>query len=264
MKHNNNNLRRMEYEANNNLLDYEGDMGDLALMDSYLGDDDDMLDFGGINLNFATEIGRGRVFNITLTNTAVATRFAFISPGLVYVPGSELDGVIRTGAFSDRDGNAGLSGAGSPQSIEFLLSFFYGNPTRFGGFKISSDTVSGIEQIYSLIPESPFRTLESDEFILSSYTDENNFKDKVVTVPRDFQMDNQSKFLVVIPASTIITITLFGGSVLNAALALDKKASVAKRNIASIGAGNAGRIATRKRRLREGSLRGGAMRRMRG
>jgi len=214
--------------AENRLSNFEGNPQDLAILEGYTGRGDAMVDFGGINASFANEINQGRIYTVTLVNANAATRYALLAPGIIYVPGYELNGIIRTGAFNDTGGNAGLTGSASPQVIERFLAFCHRNPNRFGGFKITSTVATQIDQNITFTPQSPYKSLESYELALAAYQDENTYKDKVVTVPFEFSIDDQFQILLPVVGSSTCTITFFGGAILNTSYALAQKASLGK------------------------------------
>lgn len=200
---------------------YEGDE------DRYEGDEDryegDENSFSGLSKLLQKDGGLDKVFSVTITNTNPSTRTALITPGYTYVPfGTNVPGTIQTGAFNDTAGLAGLTGSSTTNhSIEEFLSFINHNPTKLVVMKISSTLAQGIEQNIIIRKLSPFKDLESKNLPMSSYTDENTFRDKVVTIPmQGSQLDNQTQIQIPIVGSSSMSIAIFCGHTLNTAGAL--------------------------------------------
>lgn len=236
--------------ASNTMTNYDG--GDDLV--NYSGDGDDLVDFGGIENTFATEIHKGRLMTITLVNTATLTRTAYVGGvGLVYVKGSEASGQAKTGAFNDTSAAAGLVGSASPTTIEKFQAWVQKNPTRFGGFKVKSTGATQIDQVITYARETPFSSTNEDaeDIFLASYADEDSYNDKIVTVPRPIQLDNRTLFTVPVIASSTLTLTFFGGAAIDLSKTLEKKYAKAKATITRVGVNNVKRQGViRKNKLR--------------
>lgn len=207
------------YEGENNYED-----------DNYDGYDDDQLDFGGQAVDFATEIATDRVFTCSFVNASGATRKVLLSPS--YRPslaaGNILGAPMKEGTIVDNAG-ALLTGAGSPYSIDDFVAFFTKNATRVLAIKIQSTNEDQMAQQIVITPKSPFRALESQTVLLSSYTSEYATNNKMVTVRRPFQLDDQNEVSLDIPVGTT-TVSFYCGALINNALTLSKKAARAGKH----------------------------------
>lgn len=210
-----------------NLQEINDQMDDLSNYDgddanTYTGFGDDLVDFGGNGVDFANEIGTDRVYSMTITNTTGATQTVILCPS--YVP-SNAAAVIRDGVII-----ANLSAVGAPKTIANFLGFIAQNPTSVVAFRVSTDNTQMLYQTITLTRKSPFRDLESEYIPLGSFTTEFATNDKMVTVRRPFQMDNQTELSVTIPTATNVTFTFYCGAVLNTSKALNNKSKRAGRN----------------------------------
>lgn len=236
------NIEQLEQEAAARLSSFEGEYEGYEGYDGY---NDPFVDFAGIEDTFASEISSGRLFTMTIVNANASTRYAYLCPGYGYDPNNinlGVDfastsrkplpvGVVNDGAFLDANGDSGLTGSGSPKTIQQFLRFIQYNPLRVLGFKIQSTVTTQIQQVMTVQAQSPFRTLESQNITLGSYQDENTYQNNIVTVPEVLDFNDQNQILLPIVGSSTLTITLFGGAILNTASALNKKAAKAGKNI---------------------------------
>jgi hypothetical protein len=197
----------------------------------YFGQSDDMLDFAGAAGSFADPISKGKIFTITLTNTAVAARTALICPGLVENP----TGLIKDGAFNDIAGAAGLSGAGSPGLIADLNAFIQKFPSLIAGFKISCSDAQQFEQNLILQKISPFQTHTSKNINVSIHANEANPNTKLITVAEPFFLDAQTKLSYQILPGASVSLGLIFATSLNTSQALRNKTAKAKKTIVSMG-----------------------------
>lgn len=216
MKNKNLTLHELEQISKDRLVHYEGDGR------HYEGDQKTM--FNGNDLvSFDPGIGgiNGGKAILTLTNANTAERTAVLCPGIL----SSVAGKIATGAFNDAGGNAGLTGAMSPKSIELFLEFIRRNPTQLLQMKVQSTEATQVEKMITYQRQSPFRDLTSEYIYLSLHQDENTFKDKVVTVPTlqyGLNFDDQTYISFPVVGSSTCTITLQFGPIANLARFLDK------------------------------------------
>lgn len=200
---------------------YEGDEGNM-----YTGYQDDFIDFGGKDLDFASEIATDRVFTYTITNATAGTLTALLCPS--YSPNTP------AGTYPIVEGVmvANFSASGSPKTITNFLAFINVNPTSIIAMKIVSNVSAQLAAVMNIVRKSPFRDLETEQIVLGSYTSEINNNDKMVTVRRPFQMDNQTEISLPIPAGATTSITFYCGAVLNTARALNNKSNRAGRSTA--------------------------------
>ncbi len=166
-----------------------------------------------------------QTYQLTLTNAALATRNALLSPGIL----SNAAGLIATGAFNDTNGDAGLSGAGSPRPINFFNAFTYQNPFVLYGMKIQSTDATQIDQVIGFTPQSPFnRSLQSQDIPIGLYNNQDSQQDKTAFVdlsPYAIILGNQTELLLPVVASSTCTLILFVGPVVNLSAILDAKMS---------------------------------------
>jgi hypothetical protein len=225
-----------DYEEFEGYDEFEG-FDDYEDYEDYVGYNDDFVDFGGFNTSFANAGDSGRLFVMTITNTDVAAAHScYIAPGLLYTPGGNINGVVKDGAFNDVNGAAGLTGAGSPKSIDTFFAFLQHNPIHIMGFKVEGSIAAQVAQIVVVTEQSPFKDLQSKPINLGSYQNENTFRDKIVTVPtKNLILSNQVQMLIPIPAGCTTTITLLVGGILNTSYALQQKGHRAASTIARVG-----------------------------
>lgn len=208
--------------------DFEGDY--------YTGENDDFVDFGGYNKSFANAGDSGRIFVMTIANTATDARNVYLMPGYTYYPGKTGNGIVVDGAFNDAAGGTGCTGSGSPKTILDFYAFLQHCPTHIGGIKIEGSVAAQVSQQLKIEHLSPFKTLEEKIINLGSYQNENTYRDKIVTIPTpDLVLSNQVKITLTIPASCTTTITFLAGGILNPSHAMQQKVSRAKSTIAKVG-----------------------------
>jgi hypothetical protein len=229
------NLQRIQQLADDDFMTpYEGD-GAVT----YTGYGDDMVDFGGDNIqgHFGKEIISQRRFTVTLVNTCLTEKQALLCPSYdpTFPAGNVQGAPIRDGIVVT-DGATTLTAAGSPKSIANLLAFATFNPMRLIGMKVVSNVQDQLAKQMTIRRKSPFSTLQ-DQFIdLASYTSEMANNDKMVTVRGlNYQFDNQTEIILPVAASDgvtnpRVTVTLYFGAVLNTASALNKKSDKAGNN----------------------------------
>ncbi|ADY51450.1 hypothetical protein Pedsa_0878 [Pseudopedobacter saltans DSM 12145] len=214
----------LENEANQ-LSNFGGGIG-------YVGHGDDFLEFAGSAASFADAGSEAKPFIVSLTNSGAAARTVLLSPGLI----ADAVGLMKTGAFNDKSGAAGLSGAsGSPGTIEEFNAFIRHFPSLISGFKIASDNVAQMDQSITIVKRSPFKQHASLVIATGTYASEGNFNTKILTVPRPFFMDCQTAIEYIVLPGTSVTLTLMVGTSLNIAKALREKTQRAKQTIAQVG-----------------------------
>jgi hypothetical protein len=212
-----------EMVTNNNFSAFDGEED----FSGYTGSGDPFMEFaGGPADSFADAVENKRVFKITLVNANAATRTAYLFGGY-----AAPTGLIATGAFNDKNGDAGLTGSSSPGTIAHFLEYIDRNPTLILGMKVKSTLASQLDESLTLQDLSPFITLPSREIYLSAYVDEKNYNDKIATVTESFYASNQTQVQIPVVGSSTVTITLYCGPSLNTYKALQNKTEKAKYNI---------------------------------
>lgn len=227
--------RKLEREASARLSSYDGEGYEGGFPMNYEGPDsyEGLENYAGINNIFAGEIDKRTIYVVSIVNVAVATRTFNLIPGpRDGAAGAFPAGTMATGAFNDTGGNAGLSGAGQPQSIEQFLYFIQNNPLKIYGFKIDSDVTAQLAQAVTIRGYSPFKSdpIHTDVVFPSTFTDENVYKDKTVTVKRAIDGNSQTRVSIPVVASSTLTLTLFIGPIYNNAKTLNKKVGTAARH----------------------------------
>lgn len=211
--------------SNGHLTNYEGDMRN----NDYTGYGDHLVDFGGAKLDFGTELGSNRIFAITIVNASASSATVLLNPSYSPQTGARV-ATAAEGQMIATDGTGTVSGSGSPSTITNFLAFVKANPTRVLGIKISSTNDAQLAVTMTISRKSPFRNLESELIPLSLYTSEYANNSKMITVRREFQLDDQTEVAVPVPAGTTTTFILVCGAVLNTSAALNTKAQLASTN----------------------------------
>jgi hypothetical protein len=223
----------LERFAAENFSSFEGDAN------FYTGEGDDMMDFGGPNRSFANETQTGRIFVINLNNALATNETVVLLPGYTWKPGDSgnnwlVDGAIKT------EGQNSLVGTGSPKTIKEFLSFIMKCPTNIAAIRISSNnSTTQIEQQMTKRELSPFKDLESSIIDLGAYTNEQTYRDKMVTVPTPGLVAGPETYLdLPVIASSICTVTFFCGGVISQSSALRKKRDKAASTFSAVGLNN--------------------------
>jgi hypothetical protein len=224
--------REIEAAAEHYLNSFDG--GDMSNFDGgdqdLLGYDDDFLEFDGSATSFANEVATGRRFTVTIDNTqggGEAAHAASTDKSVILVPSfNPQGGTVLT------DGTVSISGqavfvTGIPESLVSLQKWIQDNPVRCLGLKIESTNILQMGKFLTIAPKSPFRKLESENIYIQDYKTENQYNDKIATIMRPFQLDNQTDLILNVSKNAVTTVTLYFGAALNTAKALRKKANLA-------------------------------------
>ena len=221
--------------ANDNFSSFEGES-------YYTGEGDQWLDFGGPNTSFATEHSAGRVFLVNIKNDLNTTENVILFPGYTWYPGATGNNWLIDGAIKTVDTKT-LSATGSPKTIKELLSFIMKNPTNLNAIRISSSDATQVQQQMVYKELSPFKDLQSRIIDLGTFTNENTYRDKIVTVPTPgIIASNEVELSIPIIAGSTCSITFFFGGVLSASVAMKNKRSQAASTFAKVGIGNVQRL----------------------
>ena len=173
--------------------------------------------------------GKKRIFQFTVTNATGVDKDFYLADGLdVGAVGT----ILANNPALVPIGGVGVIGvAGKLKDLKFLRNFFRSNPTRVLGIKIASDVSLQIETNISIETQSPFHNaLKSRQIVLADYQNEHTFRDKVVTVPEQFQLDDKTQVRMTVVANSSMTVTLYMGAVLNPSKALHKMAAKSPQN----------------------------------
>lgn len=217
-------LQRINQMVDNGMSSFQGS-GINSSDGYYTGFADDFVDFGGQGLDFARSVAANRQFIITISNQTGADKTIVLFEAYyaaAYATGTLLaaDGTIATS----------LTGTGSPSTIAEMHAWVMANPTHVPVLRVSSTLSSQLQQTLYIRRKSPFKTLQDDFIAIGAYVSEANNNDKLVTVQRPFQLDNQTQVSIIIPSTAVTTFTFYCGAVLNTAAALNGKFNAAAQN----------------------------------
>lgn len=225
------------FDGNPDLVNYDGVSDE---WDDFSGPNLSLVDFDGAQPDesgafFPQELQQGRskkrIFQFTVSNTGLVDRDFFLNEGL---DTGAVGTILADNAALVPIGGAGtIAVAGKLKNLKYLRAFFRQNPTRILGFKIASTDALQIETNVSIETESPFHAaLKSRQIVLADYQNEHTYRDKVVTVPEQFQLDEKTKVRMTVVANSSMTVTLYVGAVFNASKALHKLAAQASPGVA--------------------------------
>lgn len=229
---------------------YEGNMPQQyegVMPNFYTGFGDQSVDFDGDeSTTFADEerLAEGHQFVFTVDNSgsaSVARRIAlcpaYFTPDMLDFmtdnKGNPIDAIIKEGVvIGDPATNDALTVESENKTIDELLRFILFNPTRFIGAKLQCNSNNQYGQSWNIRQCSPFRNLQDKTITPDTYKNSNQFDQTRVEIPLDnFQFDDQTLVSWNILPQSRVTITLYGGAILNAAKELNKKASSARANL---------------------------------
>lgn len=221
------NIARVNNAASQMYKNYEGDRRGQR----YVGFGDEFVDLGNKAQDFGQEMATGRVFAITIANGSGAQqKVYFVTPNPSFVP-TDATRIIRDGAIPTGAAIATLIGSGSPDTIASWLAFMQNNPSRSVGFQVSSTSAAQLGVIMNIVPRSPYSNLQNELIPLGAFRNEYAFNDKILTMRKQIQFDNQTEISVDIPAGATTTFTFYMGAILNTAKALNDKAMIANANL---------------------------------
>ncbi|MDR1172981.1 MAG: hypothetical protein LBL24_11065 [Bacteroidales bacterium] len=229
---------------------YDGSMPDSyegVMPRYYIGFGDQSIDFDGDeSTTFADEerLAEGHQFVFTIDNTgsaAVSRRLALcpayfsdtILDQMTDNKGNAIDAIIKEGIVIGKaaDNNA-LTVESENKTIDELLRFVLFNPTRFIGAKLQCNSNNQFGQSLNIRHCSPFRNLQDKTITPDTYKNSSQFDQTRVEIPLDnFQFDDQTLISWNILPQSRVTVTLYGGAILNKAKELNKKASSARANL---------------------------------
>ena len=206
------------------IVDYDGNQYAFN-DDAYTGIDDDDVDFGGENLDFATELAALRSFTVVVNNDGNTSERIGFGAALKAIAGTNQlqEGIVA--------GRATLTCTGSPDSYDFFKDFLRVNPCRLVALKITSSRASQLSQSLIVTHVSPFETLGSKPMSFQSFTSERSYNERMLTLKNlNMQLDNQTTIATDIPAKTETTFTLYIGAIYNIAKGLNSRANRSKKS----------------------------------
>ncbi len=217
---------QLALEAMQNLSNYEGsDIG-------YDGTQDDLLDFEGLH-SFASEIEQSRVYQFSVRNNGPSPAKVYINKGYTMWGSGGLAGQIIDGSFGSANeppyATMSCFGTGITSTLGDFRAFFFFNPVRVVGMKISAPQAQIENMALKFKIASPFKDLGEKVIYPSTFVNEQTWKDNIVTVPIQFDLNNQMVIHTTINPNTTVTFTMVIGGILNTSAALERKASKAQR-----------------------------------
>lgn len=208
------------FDGNDQRDDFVDFMGQ-GSFDYYDGEGDDFVDFAGnkVAFNNQNQRDKDRRFKVTITNGNNTDEVFKLASGL----GSTAGLPLADGAFNSVGANA-LSIAGVPTNWQYFLNFYKSNPVQIQALFIESDKEAQLSTTIDIKRHTPFRaSLQSTDIDLSGFSNEMTIQTKKVTVDAEILFDHQQEITMTIVANSTMTITFYGGAVLNSAKALAKK-----------------------------------------
>jgi hypothetical protein len=191
-------------------------------------DQDDLMHFAGSATNFAQALQNLRPYEINLTNNGAAACTALLCAGLIRAAA----GLIKTGAFTDINGLAGLSGqSNSSGSIELFTAYIDKKPTLISGVKLTSSNINQLSSAMIIKSESPFEGKGEKVITTGAYQSENAQNEKILTIQEAFYMDDETRITYTVLPGASVNIMFFIGASVNQAKGLRKKAAKAKSQL---------------------------------
>lgn len=196
--------------------------------DAYTGIDDDDVDFGGENLDFASELGALRSFTVVVNNDGNQSERISFGAAMAPVQGTTQ---LSEGVVALPGGRQTTTCVGTPTSYDFFKNFIKQNPSRLVAMKVTSSKESQLAQSLIVTHVSPFETLGSKPMSFQSFTNERNYNAKMLTLKNlNMQLDNQTDIAVDIPAKTETVFTLYVGGIYNIAKGLNSRSNRSKKS----------------------------------
>lgn len=218
---------------------FDGDPVDFT--DEYLGFNDDFLEFEGGATSFANEVLTGRRFTVQLDNTQGGTSEAIAASTdkkVILIPSFDPKGghVLQDGnntvGAAHGGANQVVAVSGIPNTLVSLQKWIALNPVRCLGLKLETTNTLQMGKFLTVASRSPFRNLPDENIYIQDYKTENQYNEKVATIMRPFQMDNQTDVILELSKNSIVTVTFYFGAALNTAKALRSKSNVANNVLA--------------------------------
>jgi len=202
----------------------------------YKGMGDPFLDFDGNAVDFDNQAKFDKEFQVTVSNANTADQLVILNPSR---NPSNPSRVVTDGNIAYASGATDLTASGYPDNhnaatgqlgpIKELQLFLKANPSRVLTVKVASNNSAQISKALTFTYRNVFAQPASENISLNKYTDEYAPNDKLVTVKKEFQLDDDTELACVIPAAigsgnpTTTTFTFNFGASISLATALKKK-----------------------------------------
>ena len=194
---------------------------------TYTGFGDPSIDNSGAPVGASfNDINEDRTYIMQFKNTSDSTKEVVLNPGLEY--GQNLPGEVIDGAFKGRgdllsDPNV-LVGEGSPGTIAAFKAWMHQNPTLVRAFRIKSNSALQADKRLYVQSQNPFHlTLQTNDILIGSHSDEHVEQQNVITVNKPFILDNQTRVSLQIAPNSEMSITFFIGVSQNTSKLFTKK-----------------------------------------
>lgn len=238
------NARAEEFSSFEDFEEYDDLEGFEDFEDSYIGADDEFLDFGGNGISFAAHNQGFRTASLSISvtsNNSKVTKLQLFGDLLVGAVDSDNPMIKEGTVASETVGGVDtptITASGSPKSINQLLAWLQQQPTILQGMQIATSQTSILSSIIERYETSPFRDMATDPINLSVYRNEYQYQTGLLTIPNINQViGNQNYWYITIPTGTAFTMTinLYFGVSLNNSTALQNKMQRALGNITRMG-----------------------------
>lgn len=196
---------------------------------SYIGLNDDMLDFGQAE-SFVDEADGAKEFTIRLINNADTTQRIQFNEILENVTNHHL---LKEGDVADVEGKK-LVANGDPRSLNTLIALIKQTPMRIRSMKINVNDAAQLDEPIKYHCETPFKTSSTEQKIPSTYQDQNTNNVKTVEVSfKNWILGYDSTLLYAIRPGVTVNLTICFGASVSTASALRKKYSAAVSSAAA-------------------------------
>jgi hypothetical protein len=143
-----------------------------------------------------------------------------------------VDSVIHEGEVHSQIYDNFLVVKSQNKPINELICFTRFNPMRFVGIKMQCSNPDQFYQSMHIKQLSPFRNLNDYTLTPDNYKDSRQMDVTRVEIPlENFQFDNNTLITWKILKGTVVSLTLFGGAVLNMARQLDSMARTQRKGL---------------------------------
>jgi len=164
----------------------------------YTGYKDSLIDFNNDAIDFNSQNKFDKIFKVTVINSGTSDQVVILNPSRK--PSSPLR-VIKDGVIAYTSGATDLNSTGYPNTIAELLAYLVEKPTRVVSLKIQSTNSAQLSQALTFTYRDVFATPGSERINLDKYTSEFAQNDKLITVTKEFQLDNDTELSIVVPAA---------------------------------------------------------------
>ncbi len=195
--------------------------------DEYDGFDDDDVSFDGKKKSFEDQHTGQRLLALTIDNSANATD-------------------VNVGIFGSQQAAFALAGEGVTTSIEgtairvtsngitklvVLQKYFHLNPTKVVGMRESFGKSDQAGKTITQTYNDPFKSKKETVYQPETFRSERNPLDKIITIPCDFTIGNQTDLIVQVAAGERLNFFIMFGGVYNTSKSLSRKYDRAAINL---------------------------------